>query len=89
MIAFFLPLILMFGIFYFLLIRPQNKERDRLNELIKALKKGDKIILNSGIVGEVDMIQEDSDEFIMKSEGTRLKVKKQAIVRKIEDENEN
>lgn len=87
--SFLIPLVLMFVVFYFMIIRPQNKERARISTMIQSLKKGDKIMLNSGIIGEVDMISDESDDFIFKSEGTKLKVKKQVIIKKIEDGNEN
>jgi preprotein translocase subunit YajC len=60
MIQSFLPLILIFVIFYFLLIRPQSKKAKEHKALLENLKKGDKIITNGGIHGVIDDIDGDS-----------------------------
>ncbi len=49
----FVPLILMFAIFYFLLIRPQQKKTKQHREMLNSLKKGDKIITGGGIHGRI------------------------------------
>ncbi len=49
----FVPLILIFVIFYFLIIRPQSKKMKEHQALINAVKKGDKVITNSGIIGKI------------------------------------
>jgi len=49
----FIPLILMFVIFYFLLIRPQQKKSKALREMVSNLKKGDRIITSGGIHGRI------------------------------------
>jgi preprotein translocase subunit YajC len=53
------PLILMFGIFYFLLIRPQQKKAKEHRALIDALKKGDQVITAAGIYGKVTSVEEN------------------------------
>lgn len=58
MIQSFLPLILIFGIFYFLLIRPQSKKAKEHKEMLDNLKKGDKVMTNGGIYGLVEDIDE-------------------------------
>lgn len=55
----FLPFIAMFVIFYFLLIRPQQKRQKKINEMHAALKKGDKIVTIGGLHGTIDAIDED------------------------------
>ena len=55
----FLPLVLMFVIFYFLLIRPQQKKKRALDQMVQNLKKGDRIITSGGILGTVATIQND------------------------------
>lgn len=55
----FMPLILMFGIFYFLLIRPQQKKQKELQALVKNLKKGDKVVTSGGVIGIVHTLQDD------------------------------
>jgi preprotein translocase subunit YajC len=56
----FVPLILMFAIFYFLLIRPQQKKAKMHKEMIAAVKKGDKIISNGGLHGVVTGVSDDT-----------------------------
>ena len=48
-----IPILIMFGIIYFLMIRPQQKQAKKQKAMISALKKGDKVITNSGIFGTV------------------------------------
>ncbi len=60
MISQFLPLILIFVIFYFLLIRPQSKKAKEHKEILENLKKGDKIMTNGGIHGLIDDIDEET-----------------------------
>ena len=55
----FLPLILIFGVFYILLIRPQQKKVKQHSEMLKNLRRGDKIITSGGIIGVVDRVMED------------------------------
>jgi len=54
-----LPLILMFGIFYFLLIRPQQKKAKEHKNLVAALKKGDEIITNGGLLAKVTDVEDN------------------------------
>jgi preprotein translocase subunit YajC len=51
--ASFVPIILMFAVFYFLLIRPQQKKSKDLAEMVRNLKKGDRIIISGGIIGRI------------------------------------
>ena len=51
-----------FAIFYFILIRPQSMQRKKHDELVRGLKKGDEIVTNGGLVGEVVFIKEMGDE---------------------------
>jgi len=78
----FISMILMFGamfaILYFVMIRPQQKQQKRQRNLIASLKKGDEIILNSGIIGKIYSV----DEKLLTLEigdRTRLKVLKHAV----------
>lgn len=58
--ASFVPLILMFVIFYFLLIRPQQKKQKEHQEMIRNLKKGDRIMMNGGIYGRITSLDEST-----------------------------
>jgi len=54
----FVPLILMFAIFYFLLIRPQQKKAKQHQEMINAVKKGDRVITSGGIHGRITAVDD-------------------------------
>jgi preprotein translocase subunit YajC len=55
----FAPILLMFGIIYFLMIRPQQKKQKDHQEMVKGLKKGDKVVTSGGILGIVHTLQDD------------------------------
>lgn len=57
-----IPLILIFGIMYFLLIRPQQKKLKEHQMMVKALRRGDQIITQGGIMGKVVKVKDDSNE---------------------------
>ena len=61
-IAQFLPIVLIFIVFYFLLIRPQQQRQKALKALVTALKRGDRVVTSGGIVGVVQRVREGSDE---------------------------
>jgi len=69
----FMPLILIFVVFYFLLIRPQQKRMKEHNELLKALKKGDKVVTGGGIVGTITKVEGDDYLFIDIASGVEVK----------------
>lgn len=74
MLSSFLPLILIFVIFYFLLIRPQSKKAKEHKQMLDNLKKGDKIMTNGGILGVIEDI--DGDTLTVKiGVGSDIKVK--------------
>ena len=56
----FVPLILMFAIFYFLLIRPQQKKSKQHKAMLGAVKKGDKVITSGGLHGEITGMTDDA-----------------------------
>src|SRR5436190_2138862 len=55
----FLPLILIFGIFYMFLIRPQQKRAKELQKMVDELKKGDTVVTAGGIIGVITSLQND------------------------------
>ena len=57
----FLPLIILFGIFYFMLIRPQMKRAKEQRAMISALAKGDEVVTNGGLLGRIEDI---ADQFV-------------------------
>tara|TARA_Y100001970_G_scaffold293905_1_gene444460 strand:+ start:5106 stop:5390 length:285 start_codon:yes stop_codon:yes gene_type:complete len=70
----FIPLILIFVIFYFFLIRPQQKKVKEHKAMVEALKRGDKIITSGGIVGEVERIIDNEKVEISISENVKVEV---------------
>ena len=56
------PLLLIFGIMYFLLIRPQQKKLKEHQAMVQALRRGDQVITQGGVVGKVTKVKEDSQE---------------------------
>ena len=57
----FLPLILIFVVFYFLLIRPQQKKMKQHREMLAAVRRGDKVITGGGIIGTVTKVENDEE----------------------------
>lgn len=74
----FLPLILLFIVFYFLLIRPQSKRIKEHKSMIDSLKKGDEVVTNGGLLGRVVAIGENFVE-IEPALNTQIRVQKQAV----------
>ncbi len=76
--ASFLPLIILFAVFYFLLIRPQLKQAKQHKQLVAGLAKGDEIATNGGLLGK---IKEVGDNFIIVeiAKDTEVKIQKQAV----------
>jgi preprotein translocase subunit YajC len=70
----FLPLILIFVVFYFLLIRPQQKKQKAHREMLGALHRGDKIVTAGGLVGTVTKILSDTELTVEISEGVKVRV---------------
>ena len=69
----FLPLILIFGVFYILLIRPQQKKVKAHREMLNNLRRGDKIITSGGIIGTVNKVADNRELQVQVSEnGSRL-----------------
>ena len=73
----FLPLILMFVIFWFLLIRPQQKRAKAHKQMLSELKRGDNVITSSGIIGKI--LQIDDEVVVLESETSKLRVSRGAI----------
>jgi len=76
----FVPFILIFVIFYFLLILPQQKRQKKLRTMLEALKKGDKIVTTGGIWGTVTNLGKDTVTLQI-SDATKIKVQRDHIAR--------
>lgn len=80
---------LIFVIFYFFIIRPQNKKQKETEKMINALKKGDKIITIGGIHGEVTAVRESEKTIVIKVEdGSKIEFSRTAIASVVVDEPE-
>ena len=86
-LASILPLVVLFAIFYFLVIFPQQKQAKKHKEMVNELKKGDKVITSGGIYGEVTKAEEDSLQIKISSE-TTIKLSKEFIAKRL-DETQN
>ena len=73
-----LPLVVIFVLFYFLLIRPQQKRAKQHKEMVAALKKGEEIVTNGGLLGKVTEV---SDNFVTVevSSGLNVSIQRQSI----------
>lgn len=83
----FLPLIAIFAIFYFLLIRPQQKKAKEQKAMVESLKKGDKVITSGGIYGIIEEVRTNTVS-VKISENVRVKIGRTniAVVRQAEDD---
>ena len=84
MIGMFLPLVLMFVIFYFMLIRPQKKKEKKVKEMLAALKPGDRICTIGGIYGTIVNIKDDTITLSVGNDNVKLVFARWAI-RSVED----
>lgn len=76
--GFLLPMILVFGVFYLLLIRPQQRKQRQLQATIAELKAGDKVVTTGGIVGKITEVRETS--FLIRSaDKTILEIARTAV----------
>jgi preprotein translocase subunit YajC len=74
----FLPLILMFAVLYFIMIRPQMKRQKEHRNMLAAMAKGDEVVTNGGVVGKVTKVGE-AYVGVEISEGTEILVQKSAV----------
>jgi preprotein translocase subunit YajC len=73
-----LPILLIIGVFYVLLIRPQQKRQRELQETIAQLKAGDKIVTNGGIIGTITSVR-DTSFLIRSADKTILEISRSAV----------
>ena len=85
LISSLLPLVALFAIFYFLVIRPQQNQAKKHKEMLSALKKGDNVITNGGLIGEVVKAEEDSIKLKLNDEGVTVKIAREFIAKKIDE----
>ena len=77
-VAQFIPLILIFAIMYFLMIRPQQKRARQHRDMVAALKKGDQIVTQGGILGRVVTVRDDEVEVEI-AQGVRIRIVRSSV----------
>ena len=70
----FLPLILIFGVFYILLIRPQQKKVKQHREMLNNLKRNDKVITSGGIIGTINKVNDNKELLLQISDNVEIKI---------------
>lgn len=74
MLTSFLPLILIFVVFWFFLIRPQQKRAKQHREMLSAIRRGDQIVTGGGMIGKVTKVIDDNTVQVELAENVRVKV---------------
>ena len=78
-IGFLLPMVLIFGVFYMLLIRPQQKKAKDHRGMLEALRRGDRIITNGGIIGLITKVVDANELIVEIAEGVRVRVARSMV----------
>ena len=78
-IASFLPFVLILGIMYFLVIRPQSKKAKEHREMVAALKKGDRVVVSNGILGVVSKIIDNNEVSVEIASGVDVTVVRSSV----------
>lgn len=74
------PLVIIFAIFYFLVLRPQSKKMQEQQQMVTALTKGNKVMTNSGIYGTIKKVDQDSDTFELEiAKDVVIKINRNAV----------
>ena len=73
-IAQFIPLILIFAIMYFLLIRPQQKKVKEHQAMVGAVRRGDQVVTQGGLIGKVTKVKEDNELEVEIADGVKVRV---------------
>ena len=86
-VAQFLPLLLIFGVFYFLLIRPQQQKQKELRNMISAVRRGDRVVTGGGILGTVQRVPmvQDKDGRQVPSQEIEVEIAKDIRVTVLRD----
>lgn len=71
-----LPLVLIFVVFYFLLIRPQQKKAKQHKEMLGAVRRGDRVVTGGGIVGTVTKVVDDNELQVQIADGIKVRVQR-------------
>jgi preprotein translocase subunit YajC len=76
----FVPLLLIFAVFYVLLIRPQQKKLDDHEKMVKALKRGDRVITGGGMHGKIVKVLDDNEHVLVEiADGVQVKIVRNTV----------
>ena len=75
----FIPLILIFAIMYFLLIRPQQTKLKQHQAMVAALRRGDQVVTQGGMIGKVSKVKDDTEVEIEIADGVKVRVVRSTI----------
>jgi preprotein translocase subunit YajC len=75
----FIPLILIFAIMYFIMIRPQQKKLKDHKTMVAALRRGDMIVTQGGVVGKVSKVKDDNEVEVEIADGVKVRVIRSTI----------
>ncbi len=78
-LASMLPLVLIFVVFYFLLIRPQQKKMKQHKDMLEAIRRGDKVVTGGGIIGTVTKVGNDDELTVEIAENIKVKVRRSMV----------
>ncbi len=78
-ISFFVTMAIIFAIFYFLLIRPQNERLKKHKAMVEAVRRGDTVVTAGGLVGKVSKVVDDREALVEIAEGVKVRVIKQTL----------
>ena len=74
-----LPFVLIFIIMYFLILRPQRQQAKRREEMLKAIRRGDTVVTNGGIIGKVSKVVDDSEVELQIADGVKVRALRSLI----------
>ncbi len=78
-LSFFLTMAIIFAIFYFLLIRPQNERLKKHREMVEAVRRGDTVVTAGGLVGKVSKVMDEREVLVEIAENVKVRVLKQTL----------
>ena len=82
-LEFFIPIILIMVVFYFLMIRPQQTKMKQKQASLASVRRGDRVVTNSGVIGTVTKVVDDNELLVEVAEGMRLRVDRWLLERVI------
>ncbi|MEO8727175.1 MAG: preprotein translocase subunit YajC [Acidobacteriaceae bacterium] len=83
----FLPMILIFVIFYMLIMMPQQKRQKKLQAMISSLKNGDRVMTSGGIRGTVVSVKDDAIQLRVAPDNLRIEIARGAVVSMLDESN--